>query len=135
MDKLLDEVQEVAFGTNVSVGMGKNARVWKNGDTDVPLLPAEIDVFYVFAHLLQHFYKGGVGLRQVCDWCRLLYTYRGTLDYVLMEHWIRKAGLMDEWSAFGNFAISYLGMPNNAMPLNADSAKWGKKLTKSANSY
>lgn len=130
IDKMLDAVQEKAFGGKMSVERSESARVWKNGDTDVSLLPAAIDVLYVFVHILQHFYKGGVGLRQVCDWCRLLYTYRGTLDYVLLERWIRKAGLMDEWSVFGNFAVSYLGMPKNAMPLYADSAKWGKKADK-----
>lgn len=130
IDKMLDAVQENAFSGKMSVGRSESARVWKNGDTVVPLLSAENDVLYVFAHILQHFYKGGIGLRQICDWCRLLYTYRETLDYVLLEHWIRKAGLMDEWSAFGNFAVSYLGMPPNVMPLYADSAKWTKKADK-----
>lgn len=41
---------------------------------------AEEDVVYVFAHILQHFFKGGIGLRQICDWCRLLYTYRDSLN-------------------------------------------------------
>ena len=130
VDKLLDAVQENAFGGKKSVGRSESTRVWRNGDTDVPLLPAENDAFYVFVHILQHFYKGGIGLRQICDWCRLLYAYRGTLDYVLLERWIREAGLIDEWSAFGNFAVSYLGMPPNAMPLYADSAKWTKKADK-----
>lgn len=130
IDKTLDAVQESAFGGKVPFGRSESARVWRNGDTDVPLLPAENDAFYVFVHILQHFYKGGIGLRQICDWCRLLYTYRETLDYVLLEHWIRKAGLMDGWSAFGNFAVSYLGMPKNVMPLYADSAKWTKKADK-----
>lgn len=130
IDRMLDVVQEDAFDGKMSVGKSESTRVWRNGDTDVPLLPAENDAFYVFVHILQHFYKGGVGLRQICDWCRLLYAYRGTLDYVLLEHLIRKAGLMDGWRAFGNFAVSYLGMPPNVMPLYADSAKWTKKADK-----
>ena len=81
------------------------------------LLNADEDVVYVFTHILQHFYKGGIGLRQICDWCRLLWTYRESLNYVLLESRIKKAGLMSEWRAFGAFAVEYLGMPIEAMPL------------------
>ena len=72
---------------------------------------------YVFAHILQHFYKGGIGLRQVCDWCRLLYTYRDSLNYGLLEQGIKRAGLMSEWKTFGAFAVELLGMQVEAMPL------------------
>ena len=78
---------------------------------------ANEDVVYVFAHILQHFYKGGIGLRQICDWCRLLWTYRKSLNYEYLESIIREAGLMSEWKAFGAFAVEYLGMPVEAMPL------------------
>ena len=33
-------------------------------------LPApDEDVVFVFSHILQHFYKEGIGLRQICVWC------------------------------------------------------------------
>lgn len=121
VDKMLDEVQTDTFEGKMSGRRGKIVRVWKNGETDVPLLAVENDVFYVFTHILQHFYKGGIGLRQICDWCRLLWTYKESLDQGELESWIRKAKLMTEWMAFGTFAVEYLGMPIEAMPLlNAD---------------
>jgi len=86
-------------------------RSWMNGQTTIFLLKAENDAFYVFTHILQHFYKEGVGLRQICDWCRLLWTYKDSLNYELLEQRIKRAGLMSEWKAFYNLASRYLGMP------------------------
>ena len=34
---------------------------------------------------------------------------------------------MDEWKAFAAFAVSYLGMPKEAMPFYDGSNKWVKK--------
>lgn len=104
-----------------------NVRVWKDGGTDVPLLALENDVFYVFTHILQHFYKGGIGLRQICDWCRLLWKYRSGLDVAKLEGRLRRAGLMSEWKAFAALAVNDLGMPPEAMPMYDDAAKWSRK--------
>ena len=94
-----------------------NVRSWMNNGTQIFLPSADNDAMIIFTHFLNHFYRGGVGMRQVCDWCRLLYTYRESLNYGLLESRIRKAGLMSEWRAFGAYAVSYLGMPKEAMPL------------------
>ncbi len=110
MDRTLDEIQNDTF-------YGGSVSSWNNDGVQIFKLSKENEVFYVFAHFLGHFYKGGIGLRQICDWCRLLYTYRDTLDYGLLESRIRKAGLMSEWKAFGAMAIEYLGLPIEAMPL------------------
>ena len=91
------------------------------------LLKVENDAFYVFTHILQHFYKEGVGLRQVCDWCRLLYTYKDSMNYGLLESRIKRAGLMSEWRCFATLAVEYLGMPVDAMPFYSNSLKWKKK--------
>lgn len=109
-DKVLDEIQNETF-------YGGSVSSWNNDGVQVFKLSKENEVFYVFAHFLGHFYKGGIGLRQICDWCRLLYTYRESLDYGLLESRIWKAGLLSEWRAFGAMAIEYLGLPIEAMPL------------------
>lgn len=110
VDGELDDVKNDTFYRG-------NVRSWNNNGIQVFLLGAENDVFYVFTHFLQHFYKEGVGLRQICDWCRLLYTYKDTLNYGLLEQRIKRAGLMSEWKAFGALAIEYLGFPKGSMPL------------------
>lgn len=55
---------------------GGGVRVWKNDGVDVLLPSPDNDVIIVFTHFLQHFFVGGVGLRQICDWCRLLWISR-----------------------------------------------------------
>ncbi len=105
VDRVLDNVQHDIF-------YGGQVRSWMNRQTQVFLPAANEDVVYVFAHILQHFYKGGIGLRQICDWCRLLWTYRDSLNYGLLEQRIKRAGLMSEWKAFYNLASRYLGMPD-----------------------
>lgn len=110
IEKELDDLYRDTF-------FGGSVRSWNNDNVPVFLLSVENDAFYVFTHILQHFYKGGIGLRQICDWCRLLWTYREKLDCKLLESRIRKAGIMSEWKAFGAFAVEYLGMPADAVPL------------------
>ena len=90
---------------------GGGVRVWKNDGVDVPLPSPDNDVIIVFTHILQHFYKGGIGLRQICDWCRLLWTYRSEIDVEKLEGRLRRAGLMTAWKAFGALAVFYLGLP------------------------
>lgn len=110
VDNGIDEVQKDVF-------YGGNVRSWDNGCTQVLLPSPDNDVIFVFTHILHHFFFEGIGLRQICDWCRLLWTYRDSLNHGLLESRIRKMGLMTEWKAFAAFAVKWLGMPAEAMPL------------------
>lgn len=94
-----------------------NVRLWNCNGTQVFLPSPDNDVILVFTHFLHHFFIEGVGLRQICDWCRLLYTFKDSLNYGLLESHIKAMGLVSEWRAFGALAIEYLGMPVEAMPL------------------
>ncbi len=67
-----------------------------------------------------------VSLRQVSDWCRLLWPYRETLDVKKVESILRRMGLVSEWKAFANLAVNDLGMPAEVMPMYDDAAKWGR---------
>lgn len=120
VDRGLDEIADSVF-------YGGNVRSWMNGRTHVFLMGADCDVFYVFTHILQHFFQGGIGLRQVCDWCRLLNRYHQELDLRLLETRLRKAGIMTEWKTFAALAVDILGMQSEMMPLYDSSEKWNKK--------
>lgn len=120
IERVLDDVLQDTF-------YGGNVRSWNNNGVQIFQLGKENDVFYVFTHILQHFYKEGVGLRQICDWCRLLWTYRDSLNHELLEQRIKRAGLMTEWKAFGALAVEYLGMSEEVMPFYAKSTKWKKR--------
>ena len=104
-------------------------RSWNNNGVQVFLLGVENDVFYVFTHILQHFYKEGVGLRQICDWCRLMWTYQDRMDVQKLEARIRRAGIMTEWKAFYALASKYLGMPDlvNGYGIMVHDSRYDKK--------
>lgn len=123
IDRSIDEIQNVVFYNG-------DVRLWMNGNTQVHLPGPNCDIIYVFIHLLNHFYKGGVGLRQFCDWCRLLWTYRARIDMALLERRLLKMGLVSEWKAFGSFLVNYLRMPVEAMPFYSADVKWKKKASR-----
>ena len=116
----VERVQEDIFGNG-------GVRVWNDDGVDVYLPNPDNDAIIIFTHFLQHFFVGGVGLRQICDWCRLLWTYREEIDVALLERRLREMGIVSEWNAFGAFAVDYLGMPVDAMPLYEEGRKWSQK--------
>ena len=120
IDRGVDEAQNDVF-------FGGSVRSWQNGNTQVFLPRVDEDVIFVFTHILHHFYIEGIGLRQICDWCRLLWTYRSKLDLRLLESRIKRMGLMSEWKAFYNLANRYLGMPDYGEGLMVHDSRYDKK--------
>ena len=110
VDKVIDETQNDIFYYG-------NVRSWVINGTQVFLPSPNNDAILLFTHILKHFYIEGIGLRQICDWCRLLYRYSGELDLRVLESRIRRMGLMTEWKAFGVLSVEYLGMDANVVPL------------------
>ena len=104
-----------------------NVKSWDCNGTQVFLPPPDNDVILVFTHFLHHFFIEGVGLRQICDWCRLLYSYRDSLNYELLKSRIKAMGLMSEWKAFYNLASRYLGMPDLDSELTIHDSRFDKK--------
>jgi hypothetical protein len=120
VDKVINENQDEVFSC------GK-VRMWMNGNTQVFLPAPNNDILFVFTHFLHHFFIEGVGLRQICDWCRLLWTYRDSLNHGLLESRIRQMRLMTEWKAFYNLANRYLGMPDCGSGLMVHDSRYDKK--------
>lgn len=115
IDAVVDEVQVDLFEKG-------HHRMWHIGLSDVCLPSPDNDVILVFSHILQHFFREGIGLRQICDWCRLLWTFRDEFDLSLLEARLRKMGVMSEWKAFGSLSVEWLGIPAEAMPFYSSSA-------------
>ena len=120
IDSLVDKVQEETL-------KGGKTRVWHCGDTDILLPAPDQDVIFIFTHILHHLFIEGIGLRQICDWCRLLHTYKAELDVPLLEARLREMKLLSEWKAFAAFAVDWLGMEESSVPLYDASAKWKRK--------
>ena len=140
VDRVIDETQRDMFlkrkvrSVNFNANHNANINLYgtKVGSTSVQVhLPApDEDVIFVFTHIMHHFYIEGIGLRQICDWCRLLWTYRASLDCELLESRIRQMRLMTEWKAFYNLASRYLGMPDCGSGLMVYDSRFDKKADK-----
>lgn len=123
VDNGIDAVQRDLF-------YGGKVKSWDNGGTQVLLPAPDHDVIFVFTHIMHHFFFEGIGLRQICDWCRLLWTYRDSLNYGLLEVRLQKMGLMTEWKAFAAFAVKYLGIPTEFKPIYSSGTRWERKADK-----
>lgn len=124
VDKTIDQVQYDMF-------CAESYREWMVGTTQVFLPAINDDVFLVFTHFIKHFYKeGGMSLKQVCDWCRLLWKFKNEVDIALLEQRLKQAGLKKEWKSFAALAVKYLGMPVEAIPMYDEDEKWEKKARK-----
>ena len=123
MDKVIAEAQRDVF-------YGGNVRSWQNGNTQVFLPGIDDDVVFIFTHILKHFYKGGIGLRQICDWSRLLYKNKGKINKVLLENRLRRMGIVAEWKSFAALAVNSLGMEFQYMPFYSEEVRWRKKADK-----
>lgn len=120
IDRGIDNMQCEVF-------CGGQVRSWLNGETQVFLPRADEDVIFVFTHIMQHLFLEGIGLRQICDWCRLLYTFREKLNLQVLEERISRMGLMTEWKVLASLAVQYIGMPESAIPMfgsNVQEFKW-----------
>ena len=120
LDASIDTLQDEMFRE-------KKFGVWNNGGVPVPVPAPEYGVLFVLTHILKHYYVEGIGLRQVCDWCRLLWTYRDVIDRKTLECRLKKIRLTTEWKAFAAVAVDYLGMPVDAMPLYSPDLRWSRK--------
>lgn len=121
IDNEIDKVQNECF-------WGGEVRSWQNGNTQVFLPGMNQDVIFVFTHILHHLFIEGIGLRQICDWCRLLWTFREKLDVKRLEKHLRAMRLMTEWKVLGCLVVEYLGMPPEAIPFY--DLKYGVKASR-----
>ena len=123
LDKGLDATQAEVFSE-------RKVRTWMDGETPVILPAVDEDIVFVFSHIIQHFFRGGIGLRQICDWCRLLWTYRADVNIDILATRLNEMDAMAEWKAFAALAINTLGMPADAMPLYSPDRRWARKADK-----
>ena len=95
------------------------------GGARIPVPEAGFNAVYVFVHFLQHYWSGGVGLRQLVDWMTFVSVHKREIHPVILEKRLEDLGLLHLWKVFTGFAQEYLGCPPEKLPLAAapDSAK------------
>lgn len=83
----------------------------------VQLPSPTFDALYIFVHAFRHLLLGGVGFRQLCDWCRLLHTERPHINYVRLRHELSRLGLLRAALVFRDLAITYLDLSPDDLPI------------------
>ena len=99
INRAVDDAQHDAFYQG-------NVRSWMNGSVQVFMPGPNEDVIFQITHILKHFYQGGIGLRQICDLSRFLWTYNEKIDVRLLKYRLLSMGIMSEWKSFAAFMIS-----------------------------
>ena len=125
--KLSRRMNRVADDVHSDLFYNRNVRSWNDSGVLVFLPSVNNDVIIIFNHIINHLFLEGVGLRQICDWCRLMWTYKDSLNYGLLESRISRAGLMSEWKAFYNLASRYLDMPDLGEGIMASDSRFDQK--------
>lgn len=82
----------------------------------VCLPPVRFDAFFIFYHIYQHLFVGGVGLRQLCDWAVYLHRFRDEIDRELLSRDLRKMKVLNMWKILGCIAVDFLGLPQEEFP-------------------
>ena len=95
------------------------------GGAEIPVPEANFNALYIFVHFLQHYWAGGVGLRQLIDWMTFVSVHKRDIHPVILETRLQDLGLLGVWKVFTGFAQEYLGCPAEKLPLAAapDSVK------------
>jgi hypothetical protein len=104
VNKVLDLAQMELF-------IEGGTRIWVCNNVAIRVPSADFDTFYTFAHMIQHFYGGGLGLRQLCDLTMALHRNTGRVDEQKLYARLTEMNLMEEWRGFIAFLVKYLGLP------------------------
>ena len=96
----------------------------------VRTLSPTINAIYVFIHLFFHFVKGGVSLRQLCDWAMLLHHYKNEIDREKLQRILQKLDMLNAYRAFGVILIDNLGLSSDEfpIPINDNDKKWKRLI-------
>ena len=90
------------------------------GGAAIPVPDADFNAVYIFVHFLQHYWAGGVGLRQLIDWMTFISVHKREIHPVILEKRLEHLGLTNLWKVFTGFAQEYLGCPVEKLPLAAE---------------
>lgn len=93
------------------------------GEGRVRVLPPMMNVLMLLAHILDHFYCQGVGLRQLCDYALMLDSAHKDIDRKQLMKALGELSLTKAYRVFGQLCVQYLGLsPDKLMlqPTKAD---------------
>lgn len=83
-------------------------------DTEVFLMPIELNTVYTFIHMFKHFVGSGIKPRQVMDW---LLMCKAVKDKDLLAQYVKDFGIENGWKVFAQMAVEQIGVPASQVPL------------------
>lgn len=90
-------------------------------NTEVALLPIELNAAFTFIHMFRHFVGYGVLFRQVCDWLLMMRRITETKDAKTAEETLGKClkdfGFLNAWKIFAQMAVECMGIPKEKVLL------------------
>ena len=133
-DQMIDNA--ILEGTDTVIINGK----------EIKTLCSTYNAMYIFVHLFYHMTASGVGLRQLCDWARVLaqsafqvssskFQVKNVNDNVnanRLEEILKELGYFKAYKAMGAFLVEYLGLPEEQFPfiLTEKDRKWVETIKK-----
>lgn len=81
---------------------------YNSNNTKINFPNPTFNALYVFLHYIKHYYTGGIGLRQLCDWILLLKNNQESIDFNYLQTKLKVLRYTKEWDIFICFAREYI---------------------------
>ena len=87
---------------------------WNNMGSIIYMPCPTYNAIFQITHMIYHFIDSGIGLRQLCDWTRLIYTH--TFNELELQKVIKEFKLEKAWTGIASIAHNFLGLPQENIP-------------------
>lgn len=87
-----------------------------------------LNLILLNTHILKHLMGHGIGLRQLADMARALYTYKGKYSEDEYRNICMVWGIGTWSSELNGILTKYLGLPTNYLPASFTSEKFGEEI-------
>lgn len=85
----------------------------------VRVMPPVVNIMTLLAHILDHFYCEGVGIRQLCDFALMLHHKKNEIYKTEFLEALDRLSLTRSYRIFGYLCVHYLGLPEEDLLLQA----------------
>lgn len=109
------DVRNTIFNRLMAEAMAEAPVFASVGEGKVRVLPATMNVLLLLAHILDHFYCEGVGLRQLCDYALLLDREYANIDRDRLEKALEDLSMTRTYRVMGALCVKHLGLPSDRL--------------------
>lgn len=109
------DLRNVIFNCLMDEAMAEASVFAPVGKGMVRVLPATMNVLLLLAHMLDHFYCEGVGLRQLCDYALLLDREYANIDRGRLEMALEELSMTRTYRVIGTLCVRHLGLPSDRL--------------------